>query len=212
MTRLLSNSPKKPINKWLIGFMLLTITLTAWTAFNDNKVDDLSNNKPLQKGVLEKSPSIQSQANQQILETTASERTAEAANSESDTWQQVIRKPPSTKPYNVFKVHSWVVVPPVVKQKPQPVPPPVAPPAPFTYMGKLEDPIKGTQVFLMLNGRLYSVFKGEKIDQQWRLDTEDDNNIRLTFIPLNLPQVLSKAARPTMPTTPVEPAVLDTNT
>ena len=211
MARLFANSPKKPINKWLIGFMLLTIILTAWTAFNDNasKEADLSNNKPLQKVMLEKSSRIQSQSN---LETTASEPTDEVANTEPNGLQQVIRKPLSTKPYNLFKVHSWVVVPPVVKQKPQPAPPPVAPAAPFTYMGKLEDPIKGTQVFLMLNGRLYSVFKGEKIDQQWRLDTEDDNTIRLIFIPLNLPQVLSKAARPAMTITPVEPAILDTNT
>ena len=211
MARLFANSPKKPINKWLIGFMLLTIILTAWTAFNDNanEVDDIANDKPLQRGVLEKSTSIQSQSNQ---ETTASEPTDEAANTEPNGLQQVIRKPLSTKPYNLFKVHSWVVAPPVVKQKPQPAPPSIAPPAPFTYIGKLEDPIKGTQVFLMLNGRLYSVFKGEKIDQQWRLDTEDDNNIRLTFIPLNLPQVLSKAARPAMTITPVEPAILDTNT
>ena len=211
MTGLLSSSSKKPINKWLIGFMLLTIILTAWTAFNDNasKEADLSNNKPLQKVMLEKSSRIQSQSN---LETTASEPTDEVANTEPNGLQQVIRKPLSTKPYNLFKVHSWVVVPPLVKQKPQPVPPPVAPAAPFTYMGKLEDPIKGTQVFLMLNGRLYSGFKGEKIDQQWRLDTEDDNTIRLTFIPLNLPQVLSKSARPAMTITPVEPAILDTNT
>ena len=211
MARLLLNSPKKPINKWLIGLMLLVMILTVWTAFNDNasKEADLSNNKPLKKVTLKKSLLIQSQSNQ---ETNTSERTAEAANSESVAWQQLIRKPPPTKSYNLFKVHSWVVVPPVVKQKSQPAPQPVAPPAPFTYIGKLEDPIKGTQVFLMLNGRLYSVFKGEKIDQQWRLDTENDNTIGLTFIPLNLPQVLSKAARPAMTITPVEPAILDTNT
>ena len=214
MTGLLSSSSKKPINKWLIGLMLLAMILTVWTAFNDNpnEVDDIANDKPLQRGVLEKPSSIKSQANQQILQITASERTAEAANTESDTWQQLTRKPPSTKLYNLFKVHSWVVVPPLVKQKPQPAPPPVAPIAPFTYMGKLEDPIKGTQVFLMLNGRLYAVFKGEKIDQQWRLDTEDANTIHLTFIPLNLPQVLSKAAGPALPTMPVEPAILDANT
>ena len=192
--------------------MILAMILTVWTAFNDNKEDDIANDQPLQRGFLEKSSSIKSQANQQILQITASERTAEAANRESDTWQQVIRKPPSAKPYNLFKLHLWTLVPPVVKQKPQPVPPPVAPIAPFTYMGKLEDPIKGTQVFLILNGRLYSVYKGEKIDQQWRLDTEDANTIHLTFLPLNLPQVLSKAAGPAMPTTPVEPATLDANT
>lgn len=214
MTGLLLSSSKKPINKWLIGFMLLTIILTAWTAFKDNanKVDNLVSDKPVQQHVLDKSTSTQRQANQQPLEITANERTAVTANNALIPWQQVTRKPPSAKPHNLFKVHSWVVVPPVIKQKPQPPPPPVAPPAPFTYVGKLEDPIKGTQVFLTLNGRLYSVFKGEKIDQQWRLDTEDANNIILTFIPLNLPQALSKAAKPAMPIAPVDPAIADMNT
>lgn len=214
MTGLFLSPSKKPINKWLIGFMLLTIILTAWTAFNDNtnKVDDLVSDKPVQQRVLDKSTSIQRQAIQLPLEITANQRAAVTANSALFPWQQVTRKPPSAKPYNVFKVHSWVVVPPVIKQKPQPPPPPVAPPAPFTYMGKLEDPIRGTQVFLTLNGRLYSVFKGEKIDQQWRLDTEDANNIILTFLPLNLPQALSKAARPAMPIAPVDAAIADLNT
>jgi hypothetical protein len=41
---------------------------------------------------------------------------------------------------------------------------------------------------------------GEKINPQWRLDGEDVSSIRLTFIPLDLKQVLSKSAKQVVPT------------
>jgi hypothetical protein len=109
------------------------------------------------------------------------------------------------KPNDVFKVHSWIVVPPVKKIKPAPPPPPVAPPAPFVYMGKLEDTPKGTLIFLMANNKLYSVIKGEKIDPLWRLDGEDMSSIHLTYIPLGLTQLLSKSARGMIASTPETP-------
>lgn len=105
------------------------------------------------------------------------------------------REPLATKPFNLFKVHSWLVVPQVKKVKPEPVTPPLAPPAPFIYMGKLENSTKKTQIFLLANGKLYTPLPGENIDQLWRLDAEEANSLRLTYLPLNLPQVLSKAAK-----------------
>jgi hypothetical protein len=84
----------------------------------------------------------------------------------------------------------------VKKEKPLPPPAPVAPPAPFSYIGKLEDSPKETQIFLIANNKFYSVVKGENIDQYWRLEGEDANALQLTYIPLNLPQILSKSARP----------------
>ena len=116
------------------------------------------------------------------------------------------REPLTAKPYNLFKVHSWVVVPPLKKVKQEPAPPPVAPPAPFTYMGKLENTPKDTQIFLVANGKLYTTQAGKKIDQQWRLDAEEPNALRLTYLPLNLPQVLSKSAKPLPMAMPVAEA------
>ena len=113
------------------------------------------------------------------------------------------REPLLTKPYNLFKVHSWVIVPPAKKVKPEPPPPPVAPPAPFTYMGKFDNAPKNVQIFLLANGKLYTTRAGEKIDQQWRLDAEEANALRLTYLPLNLPQVLSKSAKPIPMAVPV---------
>ena len=101
------------------------------------------------------------------------------------------------KPIDIFKVYSWLEAPRVVKsalvQLPAPVKP-VAPMAPFTYMGQMQDTPKGTQVFLLNNNVLVSVVKGEKINQQWRFDTQDETSLRLTYLPLNLPQILYKTA------------------
>jgi hypothetical protein len=62
----------------------------------------------------------------------------------------------------------------------------------------------------MLNGKLYTVVKGEKINQQWRFEAEDSNTLRLTYLPLNLVQTLSKAAKPS--TASVKPLSTDTLT
>ena len=58
MTGLLSSSSKKPINKWLIGLMLLAMILTVWTAFNDNanEVDDIANDNHCKEVFWKKHP------------------------------------------------------------------------------------------------------------------------------------------------------------
>ena len=48
----------------------------------------------------------------------------------------------------------------------------------------------------MANNKLYTVVKGEKIDQQWRFDNEEGELLRLTYLPLSLQQTLSKFAKP----------------
>ncbi|PPC88611.1 MAG: hypothetical protein CTY37_00645 [Methylotenera sp.] len=118
-------------------------------------------------------------------------------------WQKLQRMPLTHKVDDVFKVHSWLVVPKVVNTKQPPPPPPVAPPAPFTYMGKLEDSPKGTQVFLMRGGKLFTAIKGQKIDAQWRLDSEEESILKLTYLPLNLPQILVKSSKSTELSAPI---------
>jgi hypothetical protein len=47
----------------------------------------------------------------------------------------------------------------------------------------------------MANNKVYTVAKGEQVDAFWRLDGEDDNQLLFTFLPLNLPQTLSKTQK-----------------
>ena len=188
----------KANNKWLIALLLLTVIATAWTALHegDDKVDTeivlqhISNNKqpPLK-------PSTPPSKMNQVL---ALEQTApidKLGNKDGlIPWQKLKREPSKTAAYDLFKVHSWLVIPPIKKVKPPP-PPPVAPPIPFIYMGKLDNTPAGTQIFLMANNKLYTVVKGEKIDQQWRFDNEEGELLRLTYLPLSLQQTLSKFAK-----------------
>jgi hypothetical protein len=189
-------------SKGLLALLAVVVLLTLWTLLQS---DDAENTDVIEL------------ADERVstLVKTSAKADAHTQSSQTDSiagnfipWNKLKREPLPTKPYNLFKVHSWVVVPPVKKVKPEPPPPPVAPPAPFTYMGKLENMPNGTQIFLLANGKLYTTHAGEKIDLQWRLDAEEPNVLRLTYLPLNLPQVLSKTAKPLPMAAPVAEANL----
>lgn len=188
-------------NKWLFILLFITLVSTAWTALHGDGTSDDATVEPAEKKTtselqqtVARSPS--SGQLKQHLEAKNSEILSSSGN--LIPWQKLQREPLQSKTYDVFKVHSWLVIPPVKKLKPQPPPLPVAPPAPFTYVGKLENSPRGTLIFLMANNKLYSVAKGEKIDQQWKFEAEDANTLRLTFGPLNLVQILSKSAKPAL--------------
>ena len=189
----------KASNKWLIALLLLTVIATAWTALHEDS-DKANTEIVLQHISNNKQPLKPSTPISKINQVLALEQTApidKLANVDGlIPWQKLKREPSKTAAYDLFKVHSWLVIPPIKKVKPVPPPPPVAPPAPFTYMGKLDNTPTGTQIFLMANNKLYTVVKGEKIDQQWRFDNEEGALLRLTYLPLSLQQTLSKFAKP----------------
>ena len=186
-------------NAWVWLALIATVALTVWTSMqpeSENAADDLVS--PTTKRV----QSISNDTRKIANNTTAIAPT-QTSNQQS-TWQVRNREMLAEKPTDLFPVHSWVVVVPVAKAKPVPPPQPVAPPTPFTYMGKMEDGPKGTLIFLMADNKVYSVSKGENVDAFWRLDGEDANQLMFTFLPLNLPQTLSKTQpliSPVLPST-----------
>ena len=186
-------------NKLLLGALLITVALTLWAFLQEESPEGV---------VVELA---KSRSNRQTSNTNKPSKQEVAINMQDGAiaWQRLKRKPLENPVENPFKVHSWLVVPPIKKVKPAPPPIPTAPPAPFTYMGKYEETPATTQFFLMANGKLYSATQGKNINTQWRLDAEDANSLRLTYLPLNLPQVLSKTARPIMPA--VEPINAEIN-
>ena len=201
--KLNSQDNAKP-SKGLLALLAIAVLLTLWTLMQS---DDAETTDVIELADEPVSTNIKTSTSPYaVAKLSQTEVSGIAGNSIAlNSWK---REPLAAKPYNLFKVHSWLVVPPVKKVKPEPPPPPVAPPAPFTYMGKLEDTPKNTQIFLVANGKLYTPRAGEKIDQQWRLDAEEANALRLTYLPLNLPQVLSKSARPAALLAPVAEANL----
>ena len=190
--RTLGGRPATSINRWLLLLLILAVILTLWMMLRqdatstDHTIEVINQKNAVQDPIAKLSSANIISSKKGALMTRQQPLIP---------WQKLEREPLSSQPHDLFKVHSWLVRAPVRKVKPPPAPLPVAPPAPFTYVGKLDDSPTGTQFFLMENGRLFSVLKGEKIDQQWRLDNEDASSLHLTFLPLNLPQTLTKASK-----------------
>lgn len=209
MKQLRAQSMMKPVNKWLLLLLLIAIVLTLWTAFISKNVDDEQTIVPSERKSSTTSANSINTFNKKQNGGNSKKMTAIPFVTNTKTalipWQELNRKQMDSQPINIFKVYSWNEVPRVKKAASfvasAPVKP-VAPIAPFTYMGQMQDTPKGTQVFLLNNGVLISVIKGEKINQQWRLDTQDETTLRLTYLPLNLTQILYKTATPADSVTP----------
>ncbi len=176
------------INIWLMLALVVTIALTAWSALEPSEEEEAS--LLVEPSKVSHILPLQKQTNTQTISTTKAATVLPISS-----WQVLHREALTTKPKDLFAVHSWAEVVPAKKGKPLPPPPPVAPPAPFAYMGKIEDSPKGTLIFLMANNKVYSVALGEKIDSFWRLDAEAPESLTLTYLPLNLRQTLSKAQK-----------------
>lgn len=102
---------------------------------------------------------------------------------------------------DLFKAHAWYVPPPPPPPKPTilpenlPPPKPVAPPLPYTYMGKLEDGPQGSLIFLVQRDKVVQAMLGQTLDRVWKLEREDANTLHFTYLPLSMTKSLSKAAK-----------------
>ena len=86
---------------------------------------------------------------------------------------------------DVFERQSWEVSAPA--EVPQP---PVAPPLPFTYMGKVVE--DGTEtVFLTRDDRSYAVKRGETIDRVYRVEKIAPSSVTFIYLPLRQRQQLA---------------------
>jgi len=92
----------------------------------------------------------------------------------------------------VFGSQSWVPPPPppAAAQAVPPPPPPMAPPLPFTFIGKsVGDGV--WEVYLARGDRTYTARTNEVIDGTYRVDAIAPPILRLTYLPLNQVQQLN---------------------
>jgi hypothetical protein len=97
-------------------------------------------------------------------------------------------------PANAFESKTWYVPPPppppAKPLPPAPPPPPVAPPLPFTYLGQyLEKDMP--VIFLVQGDRVLTVKQGDVIDGAYRVDGIVGASLGLTYLPLNIKQILN---------------------
>ena len=73
---------------------------------------------------------------------------------------------------------------------PAPPPRPVAPPLPYTYMGRIREQGQ-LSVFLTRNGKPYIARPGAVLDGQYRVDAIDPPLLEFTYLPLAQKQTLN---------------------
>jgi hypothetical protein len=95
---------------------------------------------------------------------------------------------------DVFGRQDWTPPPPppppAAQGKPPPPPPPMAPPLPFTYLGKAAAD-GHWEVFLAIGDKTYVVRDKMVIDGIYRVDAIAPPNLTLTYLPLNQVQQLN---------------------
>jgi hypothetical protein len=72
----------------------------------------------------------------------------------------------------------------------EPPPPPMAPPLPFTFVGRLIDGDR-SKVFLNQGTRTLIVGAGETFDSVYRVERIEDDSVHFTYLPLDQQQVLA---------------------
>ncbi|MDB5961368.1 MAG: hypothetical protein JWP59_2662 [Massilia sp.] len=91
-------------------------------------------------------------------------------------------------PGTAFGVQNWTPPPP--PPKPAPPPPPVAPPLPFTYLGKvLENGV--WEVFLARGSETLIVRKETVVDGVYRVDAIAPPSMTMTYLPLKQVQQIN---------------------
>lgn len=72
---------------------------------------------------------------------------------------------------------------------PPPPPAPAAPPVPFQYLGRMQGPER-TFVYLVRGQEMLVAVAGDTLGNDYRVDRISDSAVHLTYLPLNMPQVL----------------------
>lgn len=113
--------------------------------------------------------------------------------------ERMQRKNPqaTTDVANAFSSVSWYEPPPPpppVPQLAEPEAAPVAPPVPFTYFGRYEDP-PTMIVMLARDEQIYAVSQGDVIDESYRVERIADGAVALVYLPLGINQTISMGAQ-----------------
>lgn len=113
----------------------------------------------------------------------------QAAQPVADIPDIVIRRQTTASPRaDPFSPSAWLPAPPPVKAEPPS--PPMAPPFPYSYLGRVDDAGKAS-VLLGRADKSVTAQTGDLIDGVWRVDTIAERSIELTYQPLGQRQTLS---------------------
>lgn len=167
--------------KWtLMGFPLLAIIMTATSGdgWGTAKMPQTGAEKPVKAAAMRSESSARQAADDIRVELERLDTAALPQNREE-------------KVGNVFVPTFWYVPPPPPPPvKPPPPPPPAVPPMPFTYLGLYEEAL-GKVIMLVKGDQLYTVAVGDVIENTYRIDLVERSKVEMTYLPLNIKQVIS---------------------
>ena len=129
-------------------------------------------------------------------ETAQSPGATSATGASGDLVKRLQRKPIAEKPTrDLFGSATWQP-PPKPAAPPPPPPPPMAPPLPYIFMGKMTQSGHADIIFLTKarGDEVYTVSaRGDVLEGIYRVDEVAAGHIALTYLPLNIKQILSFA-------------------
>jgi hypothetical protein len=179
---------------WLFGLLLLTVLATIWTAVKNESPSSEDMLIAQQNATVVRQTSGRSRPNRAATKPMQHNDAAATSNIIADrnlTTQMGSRSYlPIT--HNVFSVQTWQPLLTKAESKARlALSPPMAPPIPYTYVGKVEEEGE-IEYFVLQQNKLINLKIGQLLQGQWRLDSEDTQYLNWTFVPMDLPQTLSK--------------------
>jgi len=179
-------------NKVMYGLLIVTILLSLWVKQNENTGSDDSidkvNEMVINKRVSHHSSKVSnhSQAKVDALNIKAwREKNAIFSASDVDLFSANHWKSERLQAIKVAEQKKQAEAP-IVVEAPKP------PPLPFTYFGQIKEDEHSNYILLMQGQKLLSTAVGKVISQNWRVDSEDEQMIQLTYLPLNEVVTLQK--------------------
>lgn len=162
-----------PRQRWLIGFLAVTLALVAWTAVRGN-----SNSASL----------VEPSAPRGARKSPADAPVPPAATTPATTLDEQGRDPIAESAADPFAPVSFLPpAPKVVATVTPPLPPPkpIAPPFPFRYFGKMANVDGKLIIYLTRDDVLIPINEKQILDNAYRIDSVTDTQILITYLPLN---------------------------
>jgi hypothetical protein len=105
-----------------------------------------------------------------------------------------LKRSSSSPQQDAFSGKSWVVAKPMPKPAPVVLPVAVAPPLPYTYMGKMQESSGQLIIYLVRGDKPYIVKEGDVLDDAYRVEKVEAGRITFTYMPMAATQVLQTGA------------------
>lgn len=170
------------------AILAIGLALAGWLALFGDKTPAIDIAEPVSRTLARPTPAETRMASpiKAVATTPEDEQTILALQPRDTLISATLEK---QRPSGLFNSHSWAPPPPPAP-KPPPPPPPMAPPLPFTYIGKKLDG-DTWEVYLARGEQAFIVATHSVIEGTYRVESIRPPQLTLTYLPLNQQQILT---------------------